>query len=528
MDKRRQTLIADYWQTQNNHPYDQTSYFDYYGDERDNTEFKEDSDSESESESEDCSDLEIMHDSSWGDIKYPTDKYGKFSWKPIYIEDEIMRQRLGLQFINAIYSKDIKLINQLLEKNIDIEICGPNGNNALMLAVIYKCRPLIKFLLRRGVEVDFTNDEGANALHMCCLNGDVRLLLNLFAFGADVNKQIRITGDTPLHVASYMGHFKIVKKLVRKHADVLILNNQGYTPLNSAKEGKRAYEANEKSLENSEHDLIIEYLNCKMAKQRKKLFKSRKSQKSRYCYNNSRRLTYYDSGTNTLANSGQRTYRGSSRRDKYEEDIKDVVFGDWPGFERDSNHNSFDYSGDNSGDNSDEFGFGLENIFGDDENETSWDENTNSYYTGGYVSPNEQDMIEMDDLHSKISFIDDEEDLLLSKDSKTDDYFSNIHTDAFWDNGHTPDGMISNTEKQLYFCKKCSQEKLDIHTGVCENCRHIFSLYGTCPWCESGIITGHGKCNECECKLYEDPKTNMDFDNVIFEDKESDQKKTTI
>lgn len=78
----------------------------------------------------------------------------------------------------------------------------------------------------------------------------------------------------------------------------------------------------------------------------------------------------------------------------------------------------------------------------------------------------------------------------------------------FWKQPSPP----RKTIEELYFCKKCYNEALDISTGRCTNCGHIYGMFSTCPWCEPGKINESGQCNNCEFKLYEPPHTNHHYD----------------
>ena len=56
--------------------------------------------------------------------------------------------------------------------------------------------------------------------------------------GADINAQTTY-GDTPVHLAAYRGHYKVVKTLVEAGCDLDIRNSKGRTALDDATMARR-------------------------------------------------------------------------------------------------------------------------------------------------------------------------------------------------------------------------------------------------------------------------------------------------
>ena len=435
-----------------------------------------DDESESEEDYDYLSTIDIKNDTSWGKLVYSTDTDGKRSWQPDPLATELLQNRYGLELTRAIYNRDIKTINKLLRHDVNLEICDENGNNALILSVGYRFREFVRFLLYRGVELEDTNDEGANALHVACLNEDERLVYILLYNGCNPNTPVRNTGDTPLHIAcSGTNSFGIVKMLTRKNVDLTAINNQGETPLKLAQE--------------NENEDVVKYLEKKIEKEKKRLMKIQKkiSQNHQASFHEVTpiRRFYYNPETNSLVSYVPPELRTPPNHLSIQrEEDTSFMFNNSYQSEKaeDSEVNSdpdLKFLLDNDFEDNDE------NIINAEEQEMFWGnnpwENENS---PGYESPLEEDMIDLDNLRIENPLLYDEERKLANVPSK----------------------RINIQSKDLYFCKKCYTENLDVTTGVCGNCHQIYGMYSICPWCEPGHINGYGSCDNCEFILYKKPK----------------------
>lgn len=420
------------------------------------------------------SSVDILSD-EWGELKYPTDGYGKKSWNPKPVSSEQISNRYGLQLAHAIYNRDLETINELLKYDINLEICDESGNNPIILAVGFKFKALIRFLLQRGVELEDTNDEGANVLHIACLNKDERLVYILLHNGCNPNATIRKTKDTPLHIACFAKNLNIIKMLVDRNVNLTAQNKKGKTPMDYLKES-------------DERDIEVEkYLEDKIAEERRYILETQQkySYSKKYFPNSlgasSNIKYYYDSESNSLL-----PYREdeSLKRERAE----DVIF----------DRKKWDY---NARSHTRATEDDIESLFdgyrNDDENDIDIDFSDDTFTTSN-VDKYEQEFFWGNESPSKrIDFSDingnsNEDHDIIDLD---EDEYPPLRINVF-------DDVDTNS---LYFCKKCCQESLNISTGVCGNCHHIYGMFSACPWCEPGKIDGFGNCDNCDFKLYIQP-----------------------
>ena len=73
------------------------------------------------------------------------------------------------------------------------------------------------------------------SIHGAARFGDIEEVKQHLAAGTDVNEKADKIGLTPLHFASGEGHMEVVKLLIAKGADVDAKDNDGWTPLISAR-----------------------------------------------------------------------------------------------------------------------------------------------------------------------------------------------------------------------------------------------------------------------------------------------------
>lgn len=126
---------------------------------------------------------------------------------------------------SACYSGHIKVVEFLLEKNVDIEQKDYNGITALLIAVKRGFFEIVELLLKQNAEINLSDNKGNTPLFLACENGhydiaelligkaDIRAKKNVFIkkFGYKINY-------TPIHIAAIHGHFKIVNLLINHGA----------------------------------------------------------------------------------------------------------------------------------------------------------------------------------------------------------------------------------------------------------------------------------------------------------------------
>lgn len=144
--------------------------------------------------------------------------------------------------INAVVSKNIEIIEAIIDNGADINLFTENDLNALILAVKSGQKKVVKCLLKKGANPNLKNKYGQTALFKC---NDCEILQLLIKYGADVNAQSH-GGYTALHMAvggrrdivnSHDYHEKIllntqiIQLLVDNSANVRLKNEDGISPL---------------------------------------------------------------------------------------------------------------------------------------------------------------------------------------------------------------------------------------------------------------------------------------------------------
>lgn len=137
----------------------------------------------------------------------------------------------------AVAGGDEQFIKKLLkETKVEINSVDINGNNALADAVMAGANlNIIRALFDAGC-LPVNDYAGASLFHKAVekidtlMNGGVSILELLYEKGLDVNAK-DIHDETPLHWASEMASYNVVKKLLDLGADPRIKNDKGRTAL---------------------------------------------------------------------------------------------------------------------------------------------------------------------------------------------------------------------------------------------------------------------------------------------------------
>ena len=170
----------------------------------------------------------------------------------------------------AVDSGDVACINMLLEKKADVHARDINGNTIFRYATLRSTEAMMQLLLNAGADINVQDDMGQSPLFDACRDNLYEKAVFLIKSGAKVNSKgapyeylkmpttipchipktevsvphfmisdgVSANADhglTPLHIACFKGHEKIVNLLIECGADVNSADvRSGTTPLHIA------------------------------------------------------------------------------------------------------------------------------------------------------------------------------------------------------------------------------------------------------------------------------------------------------
>ena len=133
-------------------------------------------------------------------------------WKPLH---------------EAVYRNDFKLLKKIVEKDkCDVDSQSKAGISALHIAVKTRNLKMVNYLLDHGVDVDIQDKNGYTPLHYAISARRLKIVRALIMHDADVNLANN-AGITPLQQAAYSNDFSIVDFLLDHGADPKVLNANG-------------------------------------------------------------------------------------------------------------------------------------------------------------------------------------------------------------------------------------------------------------------------------------------------------------
>jgi ankyrin repeat protein len=138
--------------------------------------------------------------------------------------------------IEAAMSKNYEVVDLLLEMGADINAQENNGKTALHYSLFGS--PLsAKQLIDRGANLELCEQDGDTPLILAVKvpeMSDIDLVGALLERGANPNATGRPDKIRPVHVAAYLGHTELVRKLVSFGADINAADAEERTPLDFA------------------------------------------------------------------------------------------------------------------------------------------------------------------------------------------------------------------------------------------------------------------------------------------------------
>ena len=123
------------------------------------------------------------------------------------------------RLIEAVRKADVKALEELLQKHVDVNAADADGSTALHWAAIGNNFEIADRLLRAGAAVGATTRYGLTPLLLACSNGTAALVERLLAAGADASSASP-EGETALMRASLTGRADVVALLIARGAQV--------------------------------------------------------------------------------------------------------------------------------------------------------------------------------------------------------------------------------------------------------------------------------------------------------------------
>lgn len=149
------------------------------------------------------------------------------------IQNDLYQSALHL----AVYLGQVRVVEALVEKDVNLELRDRKGDTALHLACEKEHLDCAKILLRgpRGPQdLQLQNWKGLSCLHIATLKRNLALISLLLESGADINSQEGTSGKTPLHLAVEMLDRSLLLHLLQYRPTVDAFMYNGCTPLHLA------------------------------------------------------------------------------------------------------------------------------------------------------------------------------------------------------------------------------------------------------------------------------------------------------
>ena len=148
--------------------------------------------------------------------------------------------------LEACKEGDIRRVEDMIKKGVDLDSKLPNGNTCLMIALLNGHENIAELLVRNGANVDIKNDDGVSPIFLCIEQKNWRipdesgyslkiddLLKLLIQKTNDINFQEKKTGRTVLSelLTHVRDNDEMVNLILDKNPDLNLQDNLGETAL---------------------------------------------------------------------------------------------------------------------------------------------------------------------------------------------------------------------------------------------------------------------------------------------------------
>ena len=127
----------------------------------------------------------------------------------------------------AMIRKDAAAIIALIDRGMDVNTVGRNGDSLLIQAIRQDMPELVDKLMGRRARLNARNRSGETALSIAAFGGKLAYVQRLVEAGADVN----FYGWPPLTYAAFNGHHEIAVYLLKRGAEINAKTENGSTAL---------------------------------------------------------------------------------------------------------------------------------------------------------------------------------------------------------------------------------------------------------------------------------------------------------
>ena len=129
----------------------------------------------------------------------------------------------------AVLLKNAELVELLCSLGADLTIFNNIGLNSMFLAIQLKQVEIAKILIKYKFPLEIKEKQFEDTPLLAAMKcGEIASLL--IDSGANIHAENKIN-DTPIHLATLLNNFEIVKKLTNKGADLNRLNKQSHNPI---------------------------------------------------------------------------------------------------------------------------------------------------------------------------------------------------------------------------------------------------------------------------------------------------------